>query len=75
MYTPGQHSVHETLVMFSPKQYLPPQLGLGWVHVRCWVITPSPHVVEQFVTFCQSLHPPSTKEMPTSHFKYEHTYH
>ena len=43
--------------MFSPEQSLPPQLGLGWVHERCWVITPS---LEQAVTFCQLLHPPST---------------
>ena len=34
MYVPGEH-LQETLVMFSPKQSLPPQLGLGWVHVRC----------------------------------------
>ena len=60
-YIPGQHLLlQEMLVMFIPEHSLPPQLGLGWVHVRCRVITPSPQVVEQFVTFCQSLHPPST---------------
>ena len=32
---PGQQLLQETLVMFSPKQSLPSQLGLGWVHVRC----------------------------------------
>ena len=62
-YIPGQHVVQETLVVFSPTQSLPPQLGLGWVHVRCWVITPSPQVAEHSVTFCHSLHPPSTKKV------------
>ena len=60
-YVPGQQLLHETLVIFSPKQSLPPQLGLGLVHVRCWIITPSPQVTEQCVPFFQSLHPPSTK--------------
>ena len=34
-FIPGQQLLQETLVMFSPKHSLPPQLGLGWVHVRC----------------------------------------
>ena len=34
-YIPGQQLLQETLVIFSPKHFLPPQLGLGWVHVRC----------------------------------------
>ena len=63
VYIPGQHSVQETLIVFSPIHSLPPQLGLGWVHVRCWVITPSPQVAEHSVTFCHSLHPPSTKKV------------
>ena len=49
-------------MVFSPKQSLPPQLGLGRVHVRFLVITPSPQVAEQSVMFSQSLHPPSTKK-------------
>ena len=61
-YIPGQHVVQETLVVFSPTQSLPPQLGLGWVHVRCWVITPSPQVAEHSVTFCHSLQLPSTNK-------------
>ena len=47
--------------MLLPEHSLPPQLGLGWVHVRCWVITPSPQVAEKFVILFQSLHPPCTK--------------
>ena len=32
----GQHLLlQEMLVMFIPEHSLPPQLGLGWVHVRC----------------------------------------
>ena len=64
---PGQHLVQETLVVLSPTQSLPQQLGLGWVHVRCWVITPSPQVAEHSVTFCHSLHPPLTKKAMNTH--------
>ena len=35
-YLLGQHLLlQEMLVMFIPEHSLPPQLGLGWVHVRC----------------------------------------
>ena len=71
IYVPGQHLLlQETIVELFPVQSVPPQLGLGWVHVRCWVITPSPQVAEHSVTFCHSLQLPSTKNIIHNHWYY-----
>ena len=60
-YVPGQQwTLQEIFVTLSPWQSLPPQLGLGLVHVRLLVIMPPPQVAEHSDSSVHSLHSPST---------------
>ena len=57
---PGQH-LQEVLETFSPWQSIPPQLGLGLVHVRHWSNTSPPQGSVQLVLLYHGVQPPSTK--------------
>ena len=62
IFLPGQHwLLHVICLIFEPGQFLPPQVGVGLLHLLVNVCVPPPHVLVHGPRI-QELHPPLTTQ-------------